>query len=154
MTHTFVHESVIEAPVREVFAFHERPDALELLQPPWAKARIVKPPSSLQVGTRVILRLKVGPVPVTIEAEHVAYLEDELFEDVMRRGPFAYWHHAHRFLEHPRGCLLRDEVDYVPPLGILGRLVDPIAIRPQLERLFAYRHEVTRREVLAARQAA
>jgi ligand-binding SRPBCC domain-containing protein len=73
------------------------------------------------------------------------------FEDVMREGPFARWHHKHQFLPHEDGCRLRDEIEYAPPLGWLGRLADPIAVRPRLERLFAYRHEVTRREVLAAK---
>ena len=69
----------------------------------------------------------------------------------MRRGPFARWHHKHLFLDHAEGCLLRDEIDYAPPLGWLGRLVDPLLVRPRLRRMFTYRHAVTRREVLAAR---
>lgn len=147
----FVKESVIPATVEEVFAFHERPDAFELLQPPWDPVEIVTPPSGLEVGTRVELRAKAGPFWITIVAEHVAYEHNRRFEDVMRRGPFARWHHKHLFLEHEDGCRLRDEIDYAPPFGWLGRLVDPIAVRPRLRKLFDHRHEVTRREVLAAR---
>lgn len=147
----FVHESVIPASVAEVFAFHERPDAFELLQPPWDKVKILRPPTSLEVGTQVELKVKVGPFWQTILAEHVAYEPGRLFEDVMRKGPFARWHHKHVFLEHPEGCLLRDAIEYAPPLGFLGRLADSIAVRPRLRKLFRYRHEVTRREVLASK---
>jgi hypothetical protein len=143
----FVKESVIPATVERVFAFHERPDALKLLLPPWERADIVQPPTSLAVGTIVVVRSRIGPVWVTIESEHVEYEKGRLFVDEMRRGPFASWRHRHVFLAHPQGCRLRDEIDYAPPLGVLGRLADPIAIRPRLRRIFDYRHRVTRREV-------
>ena len=143
----FVKESLLAASVEDVFAFHERPDAFALLQPPWERVEIVTPPASLEVGTRVELRTKIGPFWLRIVAEHVAYRKNERFEDVMLKGPFASWHHRHLFLPHADGCLLRDEIDYAPPLGWLGRLVDPIAVRPKLIRLFDYRHEVTAAQV-------
>jgi ligand-binding SRPBCC domain-containing protein len=132
----FVHESVIEASVEEVFAFHERPDAFQLLLPPWEKAQVLQPPRSLQVGTVVKVRTRVGPLWIDVVAEHVAYEKNQRFEDVMLRGPFAKWHHKHLFLPAAVGCTLRDEIEYEPPLG----------------PLFKHRHEVTRREVLAARR--
>ena len=57
----FVKESTINASAQKVFEFHEAPDAFERLQPPWQTTRIVQPPTSLQVGTQVILQVKVGP---------------------------------------------------------------------------------------------
>lgn len=143
----FVKESVFRAPVEAVFAFHERPDAFALLQPPWDPVEIVRPPRSLEVGTVVVLKTRVGPFWITIEAEHVAYEKNRRFEDVMRKGPFAHWHHRHLFFEHPEGCRLRDEIEYRAPLGPLGRLADPLVIRPRLRKMFDYRHHVTRREV-------
>ena len=146
----FVWESVIPAPVAEVFAFHERPDAFALLQPPWETVEILQPPTSLEVGTRVELRTKVGPFWLRVVAEHVAYQKNVRFEDVMHEGPFAAWHHQHLFFEHEGGCRLRDEIDYQPPLGWLGRLANGFAIRPRLRKMFAFRHQVTREQVLAA----
>ncbi len=143
----FIKESVIEASVEEVFAFHERPDAFSLLQPPWERSEIIQPPAGLEVGTQVVLRSKLGPMWITIEAEHVAYVKNERFEDVMRKGPFAKWHHKHLFFAHERGCRLRDEIEYEPPLGFLGRLFAPIAVERRLRRMFDYRHEVTIKEV-------
>lgn len=150
----FVHESVIEASVEEVFAFHERPDAFQLLLPPWEKAQVVQPPRSLQVGTVVKVRTRVGPLWIDVIAEHVAYEKNQRFEDVMLRGPFAKWHHMHLFLPAARGCTLRDQIEFEPPLGALGRLAAPLAVVPRLKRMFEYRHEVTRREVLAAQKRA
>lgn len=152
----FVHQSFLPVAPARVFAFHERPDALQLLTPPWEQTQVLQPPKSLTVGTVVILRTRIGPLWITIEAEHTDYQKDVLFEDTQRRGPFRAWRHRHLFLPQaatsstPAGTLLRDEIEYEPPLHALGRLVDPVLIRPRLTRLFTYRHQITARQVLAA----
>ena len=97
----FVKDSPIAASAETVFAFHERPDAFARLQPPWQRSEIITPPRSLAVGTRVVLRTKVGPFWQTIEAEHVAYEPGKMFADRMTKGPFAYW--LHRHIVTPRG---------------------------------------------------
>lgn len=144
----FVKESLFEAPASEVFAFHQRPDAFTLLLPPWQKHDIVTPPRSLDVGTRVVMRARIGPVWQTIEAVHVAYDPGQSFTDEMVRGPFRRW--VHRHVVEPRGegrSILRDEIDYELPFGRLGRLAGGWFARREIERLFAFRHEVTRAHV-------
>ena len=140
----FVHESVFAASVEDVFAFHEHPDALRRLLPPWERVRNVQPASSLHVGAVARLEQRVGPVWIAIEAEHVEYEKNALFVDEMRRGPFAAWRHEHRFEPHADGCRLVDAIIYAPPLGFLGRWVAPVAIVPRLRKMFEYRHRVTR----------
>jgi ligand-binding SRPBCC domain-containing protein len=148
MPRRFVQESVFPVPRKELFAFHARPDAFALLQPPWERTEIVQAPDGLDVGTRVIVRSKLGPIWLRIVAEHVEYREGEFFVDEMRSGPFAFWRHRHSFLEHPEGSLLRDEIDYVPKPALLAWISDPLVVRPKLRKLFAYRHEATRRALL------
>lgn len=141
----FVKESVIAASAEVVFAFHEAPDAFARLQPPWQKSEIVTPPSSLAVGTRVVLRTRIGPFWQTIEAEHVAYEPGKMFADRMVRGPFAQW--LHRHVVTPRGaneCTLTDDIEYELPLGALGGLVGGPIARRELKRLFEFRHAVTK----------
>lgn len=139
----FEKRSVIRASVRDVFAFHERAEALEKLIPPWDPSVVIEPPTSLQAGTRVVLETHVGPFKQRILAEHTAYERDRLFVDEMLEGPFKRWRHEHRFEPHPDGCLLIDSIEYEAPMGFLGRIVDPILVRPRLRRMFEYRHRVT-----------
>lgn len=142
----FVKETLIAAPAARVFAFHEATDALQRLTPPWQRTEIVQPPRSLAVGTRVILRTRVGPVWQTIEAEHVEYEAGRMFADRMIRGPFRSW--LHRHIVEPvdsTNSKLIDDVEYELPFGALGRVFGAALARRQLERLFAYRHEVTKR---------
>jgi ligand-binding SRPBCC domain-containing protein len=146
MMNRFVKESHIGAPPEAVFAFHEKPGALEQLIPPWENVKLVASSGSLQPGSRVVLRTKLGPLSLQWVAEHTEYEQGRLFADRQIRGPFAFWHHRHLFLhDGTGGTILRDEVDYEPPLGKLGRFLGGSPIESKLKRLFNYRHEVTRR---------
>ena len=145
----FVHESHIAAPPAAVFAFHERPEALKLLVPPWERVEVLQPPSSLAPGTRVVLRMHMGPLRITWEAEHTLYEPGAMFQDRLVRGPFRRWLHTHRFLPAPDGgTLLRDEVEYALPLGVLALPAVPLVAR-RLRRMFEYRHRVTAEAVSA-----
>lgn len=142
----FVKESVIRAAPERVFAFHELPDALARLTPRWERARVLSPARSLRVGERAVVRTRLfGLLPVDWVAEHTAYDPPRMFEDVQLSGPFKSWRHRHLFEPHGNGSLLRDEIEFEPPLGALGRLAAPVFVLPRLRRLFDYRHEVTRR---------
>ena len=144
----FVFESDFEVSAAKLFAFHERPDAFALLQPPWQTSRIIQPPTSLAVGTKVVLETKLGPIWKRIVALHVAYEPGVMFADEMLEGPFASWHHEHRVT--PLGenrSRLTDDITCTMPFGRLGALVgEPIA-RAQLRKLFAFRHEVTKKHL-------
>jgi ligand-binding SRPBCC domain-containing protein len=77
-------------------------------------------------------------------ARHTAYDPPRLFEDVQVEGPFKSWRHRHFVEPHEKGAVLRDEIEYETPLGVLGRLAAPLLVEPRLRRLFEYRHRVTR----------
>lgn len=142
----FIKESRIAAPPSTVFRFHESPDALKLLIPPWEPVEVVEPPRSLRPGSRAVLRMRLGPFRIEWIAEHVEYERDRLFVDRQVKGPFAHWRHRHCFEEDGGGgTILRDEVEYRAPLGTLGDVLAGGFIRSKLRRMFDYRHEVTRR---------
>lgn len=142
----FVKESIIKAAPERVFAFHELPDAIERLIPPWENARIVEKADISRVGSRAVIEQKIfGLVPSRWVAEHTRYEPPRLFEDVQISGPFAAWRHRHIVAPHEAGAVLRDEIEYEPPMGFFGRAAAPFLVTPKLEKMFAYRHEVTRR---------
>lgn len=141
----FVKESIIEAPPERVFAFHELPDALARLTPPWESARVIQPAPDLRVGATAIVETRIlGLFRARWVARHTAYDPPRMFEDEQVSGPFRLWRHRHVVKPHERGAVLRDEIEYEPPLGFIGRLAAPLLIAPRLRRLFDYRHRVTR----------
>jgi ligand-binding SRPBCC domain-containing protein len=144
----FVKESRIAASPDRVFAFHESPGALRRLTPPWERLELESGGQSIRVGSRVVLRTRLGPIPLRWVAEHVEYRPPHLFADVQLSGPFARWHHRHEFLDDGQGgTILRDVVDYELPMGALGRWFGGGLVRSRLARMFKYRHDATRRIV-------
>jgi len=141
----FVKESFIRASQEHVFSFHEQPDVLQLLLPPWESARIIESASISEVGSRAVIETRVlGPITFKWVAEHTVYDPPHRFEDIQVKGPFRSWHHSHVIEPHKSGAILRDRIDYKPPLGFLGRAFAPILIQGRLQSLFDYRHQITR----------
>lgn len=141
----FIKESLIHAPPERVFAFHELPDVFARLMPPWENSRIIQSAPNLLPGATAIIETRIlGLIPQRWVARHTLYEPPRMFEDVQVEGPFHSWRHRHLILPHAAGATLRDEIEYEPPLGPLGRLAAPLLIEPRLRRLFAHRHRVTR----------
>jgi uncharacterized protein (TIGR01777 family) len=143
---TFKRSVRIERPAAEVFAWHERPGAFARLAPPWQKLDVVSQIGGIRDGARVSLRTKIGPVWVRWDVEHRDYVEGVQFRDVQVRGPFAHWEHLHRIepADDGRACVLTDEINYSLPFGVAGKIGGGAFARGELERLFAYRHAVTK----------
>ncbi|CAN5626345.1 hypothetical protein BH10ACI3_BH10ACI3_01760 [soil metagenome] len=142
----FVKESVIKASPERVFAFHELPDAFERLVPPWEAATVVQKADISVIGSRAIIEQKIfGLIPTRWVAEHTAYDPPRMFEDVQISGPFKSWRHRHIIGPHAEGALLRDEIEFEPPMSFLGEFAAPILIVPKIEKMFDFRHEVTRK---------
>lgn len=141
----FIRESIIHASPERVFAFHELPDVFERLMPPWEKSRIIQSAPNLLPGATAIVETRIlGLFNKRWVARHTAYDPPRMFEDVQIEGPFRRWRHRHLIEPHAEGATLRDEIDYEPPLGPLGKLAAPLVIEPRLRRMFDYRHKVTR----------
>jgi len=114
-----------------------------LLTPPWERVEIIERANNIQVGARVVIKTFIGPFSRLWIAEHTEYIPNRLFVDVQRSGPFAVWHHRHRFEPTARGTTIyTDDVEYALPLGWLGQLVAGRFARAKLERLFDYRHHI------------
>lgn len=141
----FVKESVIRATPERVFAFHEQPEVLMLLLPPWESARVIQSAKISEVGAWAIVETRIlGAITVKWVAEHTVYDPPHVFEDIQIKGPFRSWRHRHLVEPHKDGATLRDEIDYEPPLGFLGRAFAGLLIERRLGMLFDYRHRVTR----------
>jgi ligand-binding SRPBCC domain-containing protein len=141
----FQARSLIRTTPEKLFAFHELPDALTRLMPPWEKSRVIERSPDLRVGSRTIVEARIAPgIFMRWESQHTAYDPPRLFEDQQVRGPFRSWRHRHIVEPHPEGALLVDDIEYTLPLGFLGRLFAGAMIERRLRRVFAFRHRVTR----------
>jgi ligand-binding SRPBCC domain-containing protein len=128
-----------------LWAFHGNPAALERLTPPEKKLRIVEIPATMGRGGRVVLEVRQFGVRLRWISTFAEWEPPARFVDVQEKGPFASWRHEHLFTE---GRLV-DRVTYEVPFARFGgRIVDALLVRPDIERMFAHRHRVTREALL------
>jgi ligand-binding SRPBCC domain-containing protein len=134
----------VEAELADVAAFHDDPVSLAAITPPPVRVTIQRFDQPVRAGSRVIFRLSVGPFGVTWDGTFAEYAEQQYFRDVQNSGPFGAWSHTHSFAAEADGTRVSDRVEYEPPLGLIGKLIDPILVRPSLAYMFNYRAKRTR----------
>ncbi|MEI8257747.1 MAG: SRPBCC family protein [Deltaproteobacteria bacterium] len=142
----FQKRTHIHARPERVFTFHEAPDALERLTPPWENVTVVSKTPGLEVGARVVIDTRVGPFTQRLVAVHTKFERGRMFQDRLEGGPFARWEHTHTMeSDGAGGCWLEDRVEYALPLGAVGQLGGGWFVRKKLSRMFEFRHALTRR---------
>lgn len=135
-------------PREAIAAFHGDPRALEWLSPPGKRVRVLERPERISEGAVVAIEAAPFGVPIRWVSRIEEWRPPFGFVDVQVKGPFARWRHEHLFEE---GALV-DRVDYEVPLAWAGgRLFDLALVRPDLVRMFRFRHEATSQRLLGKR---
>lgn len=144
----FSKRTRINRSAEDVFAWHERPGAFERLSPPWTRVKILSAKGGIRDGAEVRLKQKFGPFSADWLVRHEGYEKGRAFSDRQISGPFTEWLHHHRF--EPVGdnaCDLVDTIEYDLPMNSVTDKVAGKCVRRELERVFRYRHEVTRMDL-------
>lgn len=141
----FQYSSVINAPVETVWQFHERPDILKILTPPWQPVKIIRREGGLGVGAISEFRINLGPIPVKWVAKHIECQSNSLFIDEQIEGPMKSWIHRHQFENTKGQTKLKDLISYELPGGWLAEFLLGWWVEARLKDMFRYRHEVTKK---------
>lgn len=141
------HDSIVDHPIDEVFAWHTRPGAMPRLVPPWQPMTVVAETSSLADG-RAVLGLPAG-LRWIAQHDPAEYDPPHRFVDALSaRGLMSWpprvigwWRHTHDFAEAgPGRTRVHDRVDTTVPAA---------ALRPT----FVYRHRQLADDLAAHRDA-
>jgi uncharacterized protein (TIGR01777 family) len=146
----FIARTELPVGAGDVYEWHAREGAFERLQPPWERVEVTRRSGGIAPGGVVELRTRFAPgVWLGWRVRHEGLEGGVGFADVSERGPFASWRHEHRFEPRPGGgSALADWIRYRLPGGELGRVLAAATTRSRLERMFRYRHSVTRDDLV------
>ena len=147
MTLYYEKKSEIRTSVEALYRFHQDPANLHRINPPGVWVAELRMPKEWKSGA--ILGVRVSILGILTQDWEVSLEEVSppcRLVDVALRGPYSQWRHIHSFQEvGPKVALLTDRVEYLPPWGRWGLLLDRWVFRPQLALLFAWRHRQTKR---------
>lgn len=145
-TFTLRKEILVQRPLGDVYEFFSRPENLTLITPPWLGLRILTPsPVPMKEGTLIDYTIRLMGLPVHWQSRIREYRPPRRFVDEQVKGPYGFWRHTHSFAGTERGTRITDEVQYGMPFGLLGRVVQKVAVHRQLEAIFSYRAKVITR---------
>lgn len=141
-------EQVVPAPLDRVFTFFADAGNLEAITPPHLRFHILTPrPIQMRVGAVIDYSIRLHGVPIRWRTLIRVWEPGRRFVDEQIRGPYRLWIHEHTF-EAVRGTdgleatRMRDRVRYAAPMDWLCHAM---FVRPNLERIFAYRRATIER---------
>jgi hypothetical protein len=144
--HRLERRQFLPHPLDEVFAFFAQARNLERITPSWLRFSVLTAePIEMATGTLIDYRLTLHGIPLGWTSQIEVWEPGRQFVDRALRGPFALWHHRHRFQAADGGTVVDDEVHYAIPLGALGELAHPVFVARDVDRIFAHRHRAVER---------
>tara|TARA_B100001094_G_scaffold72178_1_gene68338 strand:- start:117 stop:578 length:462 start_codon:yes stop_codon:yes gene_type:complete len=142
--YSICREQHLPISIEEAWDFFSNPSNLSKITPNNLGFEVLgDTPESMYPG--LFIHYKVSPlfgIPLrwTTEITHVEPYK--YFVDEQRVGPYSIWHHEHFFKKTKDGVFMKDHVHYMMPLGLLGRIVHPLIVKPRLNEIFNYRFDV------------
>ena len=146
----FIATQDLPAPRSEVFTLFADPENLDALTPPWLCFEVLTPrPLPRGEGALFDYRIRVRGLPLCWRTLIETFVPGEKFVDRQIAGPYALWHHTHRFEDLPPsatmpsgGTRMTDQVRYRVGWSLFGRIVTALWVRRDIQRIFEYRKRV------------
>jgi len=99
----------------------------------------------IELGESVTWRGRHLGVTQHFTSKITAFDPPRYFQDTMQRGAFRSFVHDHYFIAENGGTRMVDDLEFVAPLGVLGRVAEWLVLKKYLTRLLATRAEVIKR---------
>lgn len=139
--HTLNSEQELPITMDEAWEFFSTPKNLEKLTPKNLQFKILTCSHDKMVQGQIIsYKIRLMPLVWMNWVTEITLVDGKsCFVDDQRSGPYKIWHHRHTFTETENGVLMQDQVHYLLPFGIIGKIVHTLFVKAQLKRIFAYR---------------
>jgi ligand-binding SRPBCC domain-containing protein len=134
-------EQIIERGRSETFAFFSDAFNLERITPPFLRFRVLTArPVTMARGTLLEYKLSLFGIGFRWKTIIEEWEPEDSFVDSQLEGPYRLWRHRHSFESIGQArTLMRDRVEYLIPLGFLGRASNALFVSRTLREIFDYR---------------
>jgi ligand-binding SRPBCC domain-containing protein len=140
-------EQLLPVVIEEAWNFFSTPKNLVLITPPDLDFRILTKLDDGEIYPGMTINYMVRPlfgIPVRWQTEICEVNKPFSFTDRQVSGPYKTWIHRHEFIEKDNGVLMKDEVRYELPLGLVGN-IGKWLVQNRVEKIFAYRRQILQR---------
>lgn len=135
----------IDAKIEEVWSFFSRPENLNALTPPSMNFQIITNVEDVKMEKGALIDYKVSPFPL-VRFKWRTLITDVIplqkFADEQLKGPYSFWRHEHIFEDHGDYVIMKDQLEYGLPLGLLGQMVNAVVVSRRIDDIFSYRRKI------------
>jgi len=136
-------KQVINSSLDDVFSFFSNPENLSKITPEKLGFNILTPtPIKMKEGQLIDYSIKLLGKKIRWRTMITEYIPNVKFVDQQLKGPYSMWHHTHEFKDVDGKVEMTDEIYYVMPFGLLGRLVNFLFVSRDLNNIFKHRVEI------------
>ncbi len=138
-------EQLLDCSLEEAWKFFATPRNLDQMTPESIGFKITHlDADEMHQGQMIAYKIKVAPFIWLSWLTEITFIDDrKSFIDDQRSGPYKVWHHTHRFEEKDGKTLMIDDVTYVMPFGIFGKLANILYVKRQVKQIFDERQKLS-----------
>lgn len=143
--HTYSTEQLLPIDIHTAWAFFSSPKNLAVITPAELDFKILTDLGDNEIYDGMIIDYKVKPllgIPLHWQTEICQVKKDVSFTDRQVKGPYKIWEHTHTFIEMSDGIIMKDEVNYQLPFGVIGDIMHSLVVKNKIKHIFDYRRQV------------
>lgn len=138
-----IHTSLINCTLEELFDFHLDSNNITKITPKNIKVELLDHDTQTYEGKIVKIKITKFFIPIYWKVKIEKLQKPDALVDIATKSPFKFWKHQHLFSRQGDLCELKDIIEFELPLGILGKLFEPL-IEFDIQNMFQYRHQKTK----------
>ena len=144
MAHILKRVQLLPTDLDTAWKFFSSPRNLDEITPDDLKFEIVHLDSEVMFpGQMIHYRIQIFPGIWNTWVTEITLVENKVrFVDNQCVGPYALWHHEHRFEACDGGVRMTDEVHYHIGFGIFGEIAHSLFVKKMLKNIFDHRTKV------------
>ena len=132
----------LDCPIERAYEFLLRPQNIVLISPPELGLAFTRAPEILDLGSEFEFKVQAYGQVISMVHKITELVPLRQITENQVKGFFGQWIHSHLFETNDQGqVVVGDHIDFKPPGGMLGLLVNANKIIDQLDEGYHFRHK-------------